>query len=66
MVTVKHMLDLFAVAGRVNYAKSAKLYLQSNDTLPEQHPWLQKCFQEKGYDTGKEKDTRLTSGRIFS
>ena len=66
MVTVKQMLNLFAVAGRVNYAKSANLYLQSNDTLPEQHPWPQKCFQEKGYHAGEGKDTRLTSGRTFS
>ena len=45
LVTVKRMLNLFAAAGRVNYAKSARLYLQSMDALPEQHPWLHQCFQ---------------------
>ena len=28
LVTVKHMLNLFASAGQVNYAKSARLYLR--------------------------------------
>ena len=45
LVTVKRMLNLFAAAGRVDYAKSARLYLQSMDALPEQHPWLHQCFQ---------------------
>ena len=49
LVTVKRMLNLFAAAGRVDYAKSARLYLQSMDALPEQHPWLHQCFQEKSY-----------------
>ena len=40
LVTLKRMLNLFAAAGRVNYAKRARLYLQSMDALPEQHPWL--------------------------
>ena len=49
LVTAKCMLNLLATAGRLNYAKSARLYLQSLDGLPEQHPWLHQCFQEKGY-----------------
>ena len=48
LVTAKHMLNLFASAGRVNYAKSARLYLQSMDELPESYPWLYDCFKEKG------------------
>ena len=48
MVTVKRMLNLFASAVRVNYAKSARLYLQSMDKLPESYPWLYDCFKEKG------------------
>ena len=45
LVTVKRMLNLFAAAGRVDYTKSARLYLQSMDALREQHPWLHQCFQ---------------------
>ena len=48
LVPVKCMLNLFASAGRVNYAKSARLYLQSMDELPESFPWLYNCFKEKG------------------
>ena len=49
LVIVKSILNLLVVAGRANYAKSARLYLQSMDVLPEQHPWLQQCLQEKYY-----------------
>ena len=52
-MTVKRRLNLFAAAGRVNYGNSARLYLQSMDALPEQHPWLHQCFQEKGYHAVK-------------
>ena len=48
LVTVKRILNLFASAGRVNYAKSARLYLQSIDELPESYPWIYDCFKEKG------------------
>ena len=37
LVIVKRILNLFVAAGRVDYAKSARLYLQNMDTLPEQH-----------------------------
>ena len=49
LVIVKCILDLFVAAGRASYAKSERLYLQSIDALPEQHPWLQQCLQEKDY-----------------
>ena len=42
------MLNLFASAGRVNYAKSARIYLQSMDELPASYPWLDDRFKEKG------------------
>ena len=54
LVIVKRMLNLFAAAGRVNYAKSVRLYLQSMDALPE-HLWLHQCFQEKDYRAAKRK-----------
>ena len=34
------MSDLFAATGHINYAKSARLYLQTMKDLPKQYPWL--------------------------
>ena len=51
LITVKKMFNLFAASGRVNYAKSARLYLQTMNDLPQKHPWLFQCFNEKGYQT---------------
>ena len=34
------MHNLFAATGHINYAKSAQLYLQQMNMLPEMHPWL--------------------------
>ena len=56
LITVKKMLNLFAAAGRVNYAKSARLYLQTMNDLPQKHPWLFQCFNEKGYHTIRRSD----------
>ena len=49
LLIITRMLNLFAAFGRINYAKSARLYLQSMNELPEKHPWLYQCFNEKGY-----------------
>ena len=38
------MLNLFAASGHINYAKSARLYIQQMRALPETHPWLQHYF----------------------
>ena len=38
------MLGLFAVTGHSNYAKSARLYLQQMESLPESHPRLHAQF----------------------
>ena len=32
------MLNLFAATGHIKYAKSARLYLQQMNKLPETHP----------------------------
>ena len=48
LVTDKLMLNLFASARQVNYAKSARIYLQSMDELPVSYTWLYDCFKEKG------------------
>ena len=50
------MLNLFAASGRINYAKSARLHLQSMNELPEKHPWLYQCFNEKGYHVVRRSD----------
>ena len=43
---VKHILHLFAAAGRVN-SKKYKVVSSEHDALPEQHTWPHQCFQEK-------------------
>lgn len=45
------MLNLFAATGHINYAKSARLYLQLMRDLPTGHPWLYDCFIEQGFHT---------------
>ena len=40
------MLHLFAATGHINYAKSARLYLQEMRKLPETHPWLYQQFMD--------------------
>ena len=59
------MLNLFAAAGRINYAKSARLYLQSTCELPEQYPWLHQCFMEKDYHTIRRSD-RYWAGLLLN
>lgn len=41
---VGSMIGLFAATGHVNYAKSARLYLQMMENLAETHPWLHEQF----------------------
>ena len=43
------MINLFAATGHIHYAKSARLYLQMILELPNDHPWLYKCFTEQGF-----------------
>ena len=37
---MRRMLNLFAATGHINYAKSARLYLQTMQCLQFDHPWL--------------------------
>ena len=53
---VRKMINLFAATGHMNYAKSARLYLQKMLDLPNQHPWLHRCFTEEGYHTVRRSD----------
>ena len=43
------MLNLFAATGHINYARSARLYLQSMKSLNVDHPWLYNQFCKTGY-----------------
>ena len=38
------MLNLFASTGHINYAKSARFYIQQMKSLQEDHPWLFEQF----------------------
>lgn len=51
LIAVEKMLNLFAATGHINYAKSARLYLQQMQQLPTEHPWLYHCFSEQGFHT---------------
>ena len=47
--TLQKMLNLFAATGHINYAKSARLYLQLMLELPLSHPWLYENISTKGF-----------------
>ena len=49
LVTLQQMLNLFAATGHINYAKSARLYLQLMMDLPETHPWLNDKLATEGH-----------------
>ena len=51
LIAVTQMLNLFAATGHINYAKSARLYLQLMMQLQTDHPWLHHCFTEQGFHT---------------
>ena len=51
LVAVTKMLNLFAATGHINYAKSARFYLQLMQDLPREHPWLHQCFINEGFHT---------------
>ena len=38
------MLNLFASSGHINYAKSARMYIQQMQKLAEEYPWLYETF----------------------
>ena len=51
------MLNMFAATGHINYAKSARLYLQNMLELPNRYPSLYKDFAQNGYHTVRRSDT---------
>ena len=40
LTVIAKMLNLFAETGHIHYTKSARLYLQTMESLPKKHPWL--------------------------
>ena len=48
---VSKMIDLFAVTGHGNYAKSARLHLQQMLELETTYPWVYNNFSEHCYYT---------------
>ena len=56
LVAVKRMINLLAATEHMNYAKSARLYLQFMVDLPKEHPWLYFCFMEQSYHTVRRND----------
>jgi len=43
---LRDMLPLFSVTGHANYARSARIYLQQMQLLPQTHPWLHDEFMQ--------------------
>ena len=56
LVAVSRMINLFAATGHINYAKSARLYLQLMLELPTDYPWVYQSFAEHGYHTVRRSD----------
>ena len=49
LYVLERMLNLFAATGHLNYAKCARIHLQQMRNTNDTHPWIYKCFKEKGY-----------------
>ena len=59
----KEMLNLFAATGHINYAKSARVYVQQITELQQRNPWLYNKFQE-GFHAVRRSD-RLWSDLVI-
>ena len=44
VASISRMLNLFSVAGHLNYTKSTRIYLQLMLDLLNSHPWLHEKF----------------------
>ena len=55
LMVVRQILNLFSATAHVQYAKSARLYLQLMDEPPIDFPWLCNLFQQ-GYYTIRRSD----------
>ena len=45
---ISKMTNLYAATGHINYAKSARIYLQLMLNLENTNPWLHQKFSEEG------------------
>ncbi len=61
LIAVTRMLNLFAATGHINYAKSARLYLQFMWELPQDYPWLHEMFSIHGFHAVR-RSTRYWAG----
>ena len=48
LYAISKMTNLYAATGHINYAKSARIYLQLMVDLENTHPWLHQKFSEEG------------------
>ena len=55
LMVVRQMLNLFSATAHVQYARSARRYLQLMDELPTDFPWLYNLFHQ-GYYTIRRSD----------
>ena len=55
LMVVRQMLNLFSATVHVQYAKSARRYLQLMDELPTNFPWLYNLLRQ-GYYTIRRSD----------
>ena len=49
LFSLNKMINLFSATGHINYAKSARLYLQLMRELPKSHPWLYEQLSTNGH-----------------
>ena len=49
LISLQKMINLFAATGHINYAKSARLYLQLMIDLPKTHLWLHQKLSVEGH-----------------
>jgi hypothetical protein len=56
LISLQRMLNIFAATGHNNYAKSARLYLETMQDLPKTNPWLFDLFAVHGYHVVRRSD----------
>ena len=56
LVSTSHMLNLFEATGHINYAKSARMYLQMMLELPVKYRDLYEKFSTEKYHTARRRD----------
>ena len=65
LATVTNMLPIYAAAGRGQYAKALRLYLEQTAAHEVQYGALLKTFKVVGLHTVRYTDRQTTSGLVF-